>query len=108
MGHMGSWAIPMVSLALDLPTFPPEMEGPGYKSGAPHHEKAGTRTPRPWNRPCRHDPYHPYHGPGLDHLDPEEELLTNHRSEPDLVTKLLPHGLGDKTRNGNGKDNNRQ
>lgn len=42
MGHMGSWAIPMVSLALNLPTFPPEMEGPGYKSGAPHHEKAGT------------------------------------------------------------------
>ena len=61
-------------------------------------------TPRPWNRPCRHDPYRPYHGPGLDHLDPEEELLTNHRSEPVLVTKLLPHGLGDKTRNGNGKD----
>lgn len=40
MGHMGSWAIPMVSLALNLPTFPPE--SPGYKSGAPHHEKAGT------------------------------------------------------------------
>ena len=56
MGHMGSWAIPMVSLALNLPTFPPEMEGPGYKSGAPHHEKAGTPGYKPGEYPAAMEP----------------------------------------------------